>query len=223
MPTRRHFDQELDQLRTRVLDMGELVKTELQEALQALDALDTKLANKVVASDQVVNDLRFTIEDDCFKLIATQQPAARDLRTIVAVMNIIVDLEQIGDKAKEIAAAIPQVKRHQKAEQPSELKAMSDLVVSMLEQCLQAYAEGNTEFAKQVASRETDVDQMFETVVNNVIERMAKAKKEKKVTASIGILGAAQQLERIGDLITNIVERVIYISTGSVEELNVES
>ncbi|MBN1564334.1 MAG: phosphate signaling complex protein PhoU [Anaerolineae bacterium] len=222
MPTRRYFDQELDQLRARVLELGQLVKTELHEALRALEELDKELAKEVIASDQAVNELRFTIEDDCFKLIATQQPAASDLRTIIAVINIIVDLEQIGDKAKDIAEAISQVKRYQKVEQPSALKAMGELVASMLDQCLQAYAEGDIELAKQAASREAEVDQMLETVVSNVIEHMAKAKKEKKVTASMGILGVAQQLERIGDLVTNVVERVIYIATGSVEELNVE-
>ena len=222
MPPRRYFDQELDQLRSRVLELGQLVETEVQQALQALETLDKEFAQQIIASDQAVNDLRFTIEDDCFKLIATQQPAASDLRTIVAVMNIIVDLEQIGDKAKDIAETISQVKRYEKAGQPSELKAMGDLVLSMLKQSLQAYADGDIELAKQIASREVEVDQMMELVVNEVIERMAKAKKEKKVTASVGILGAAQQLERIGDLITNVVERVIYIATGSVEELNVD-
>ncbi len=223
MPTRRYFDRELDRLRHQVIEMGQLVDTELHQALLALDTLDKALAKAVIESDHAVNQLRFTIEDDCFTLIATQQPAASDLRTIVAVMNIIVDLEQIGDKAKDIAETIPQVKRYEKAEQPPELKAMGELVSTMLKQSLQAYAEGDVELAKQVASRELEVDRMLDSVVNEVIERMAKAKKEKKVTASVGILGVAQQLERIGDLITNVIERVIYITTGSIEELNVDN
>ncbi len=222
MPIRRFYEQELARLRQLVLEMGQLVETELQQALQAFDSLDKELAQTVIDSDQVVNDTRFSIEDECFKLIATQQPAARDLRTIIAVMNIIVDLEQIGDKAKDIAETIPQVKRFQKAGQPAELKEMGDLVSTMLHESLLAYAEGNLELAKEVASRETEVNQMLERVVNEVIERMAKATKEKKVTASVGILGAAQQLERIGDLITNIIERVIYIATGNVEELKTD-
>ncbi len=220
MPTKRYFDQELDRLRNHVLQMGQLVETELHGALQALETLDKDLAKQVIESDQLVNDTRFEIEDDCFKLIATQLPAASDLRMIVAVMNIIVDLEQIGDKAKDICETLLQVKRFQKMEKPSELKVMGDLVSSMLHLSLQAYADGDIALAKQVASREVEVDQMLETVVNEVIERMAKEKKEKKVTASVGILGVAQHLERVGDLITNIVERVIYITTGSVEEFD---
>jgi phosphate transport system protein len=220
MTTRRYFDQELDHLRHQVIAMGELIDTELHQALQVLNTLDQELARTVIASDQAVNDLRFSIEDECFKLIATQQPAASDLRTIVAVMNIIIDLEQIGDNAKDIAETITQVKRFQKVEQPSELKAMGELVASMFKQSLKAYAEGDIELAKQVASRESEVDQMLDAVVNEVIERMAKAKKEKKVTASVGILSVAQRLERIGDLVTNVIERVIYISTGIVQELD---
>jgi phosphate transport system protein len=218
MPIRRHFDQELDRLKNEVIEMGRLVEEELQQALQALDALDKKVAKRVIDSDQVVNEVRFRIEDDCFTLIATQQPTASDLRLIVAVMNMIVDLEQIGDKAKDIAETVPLVKRFQKAEQPSEIEAMSELVTSMLRQSLQAYAEGDIELAQQVASREVEVDRLLEAVVTEVIERMAKAKKEKKVSSSVGILGVAQHLERVGDLVTNIVERVIYIATGTLRE-----
>ncbi len=220
MPARRYFDEELDRLRNHVLDMGKLVETQLRQALEALDTLDQDLARRVVEGDQVINQTRFTIEDDCFRLIATQQPAASDLRKIVAVMNIIVDLEQIGDKAKDIAEAIAQVKRFQKSERPAELRAMGDLVLVLLQQSLQAYADGDIELGKQVASREAEVDQMLESVMNEVIERMAKAKKEKKVSSSVGILGVAQQLKRVGDLITNIVERVIYIATGNVQEFD---
>ncbi len=161
MPTKRYFDQELDRLRNHVLQMGQLVETELHGALQALETLDKDLAKQVIESDQLVNDTRFEIEDDCFKLIATQQPAASDLRMIVAVMNIIVDLEQIGDKAKDICETLLQVKRFQKMEKPSELKVMGDLVSSMLHLSLQAYAEGDIALAKQVASREVEVDQML--------------------------------------------------------------
>jgi len=220
MTTQRYFDQELERLRNDVLKMGEMVETELREALEALAKLDNDLAKRVIASDQMVNDTRFRIEDECFKLIATQQPAASDLRMIVAVMNIIVDLEQIGDKAKDICETLLQVKRFQKTEKPSELKIMGDLVQSMLHLSLQAYAKGDIALAKQVASREVEVDQMLETVMNEVVERMAKEKKEKKVTVSVGILGVGQHLERVGDLITNVVERVIYITTGSVEEFD---
>jgi len=220
MSTRRFLDEELDRLRNHVLDMGQLVEAGVKNALQALETLDQGLARQIIEADQLINSTRYTIEDDCFRLIATQQPAASDLRKIVAVMNIIVDLEQIGDKAKDIAEAIFQVKRFEKSAQPAQLRAMGDLVVLMLRQSLQAYAEGNIELGRHVASRDVDVNHMFDAVVNEVIERMAKAKKEKKVTSSIGLLDAAQHLKRMGDLITNIVERVIYISTGSVQEFD---
>jgi len=223
MSLREEFDRQLTELRDNVLAMGRLVDDELKLALQALETLDADLAKQVFAADLDVNAARFAIEEVCFKLIVTQQPAARDLRTIVAAMNIIVDLERAGDKAKDIAESIPHLLKSPNRPRPPELKQMGDLVGTMLRQCMQAYADRDVELAKFIASQDREIDLLLAGIFNQTIEHMAKVKKEKKVEATFEIMQAAQHLARVGDLATNVAERVIYMATGTVHELNVDS
>ena len=124
MSIRRYFDQQLSDLRDRILLMGSRVQDELHLAMSALNSLDMTKADAVFAADRVVNETRFEIEELCFTLIVTQQPAARDLRTIIAAMNVIVDLERMGDQAKGIAKVVPHVIKNPTQERPPELRQM---------------------------------------------------------------------------------------------------
>ena len=223
MSPREQFERDLKNLRTSVGQMGLIVEDQLKLSLQAFEALDTKLARQVIAIDQDVNARRFSIEETCFRLIVTQQPAARDLRAIIAALNIIVDLERIGDKAKDIANTIAHILEKPNRSRPAELSRMGSLVRLMLHHCLEAYAENSTELAKQVAEQAKELDTLFAAVANQTIEEFAKAKKEKKVTAAFGVLRAAQHLDRVGDLATNVAERIIYIETGNVQEMKIHS
>ena len=222
MPIRRRFEQKLDELRDEILRMGGLVDEELKLALSALARLDTDLANKVFAADKEVNAARFAIEEKCFALIVTQQPAARDLRAIVAVMNMIVDLERMGDQAKGIAKVIPRLIKSPDQTRLPELKQMGDMVGLMLRQGMQAYADGNVELAKVVAGQDDEVDRLYANVFTQIMERMSEEKMQQKIEAAYEILRAARELERFGDLATNIAERVIYIGTGHLYEINVD-
>ena len=222
MPIRRRFEQKLDELRDEILRMGGLVDEELKLALSALARLDTDLANKVFAADKEVNAARFTIEEKCFALIVTQQPAARDLRAIVAVMNMIVDLERMGDQAKGIAKVIPRLIKSPDQTRLPELKQMGDMVGLMLRQGMQAYADGNVELAKVVAGQDDEVDRLYANVFTQIMERMSEEKIQQKIEAAYEVLRAARELERFGDLATNIAERVIYIGTGHLYEINVD-
>jgi phosphate transport system protein len=219
MSPREQFDRELKGLRANVINMGTLVDNQLELALRALETLDTDLARQVIEIDQRVNAARFAIEDDCFKLIVTQQPAARDLRLIFAAINIIVDLERAGDKAKDIADTIPHIMKSPNRPRPPELMRMANLVKSMLEQCMLAYADDDIGLARQVASQDKELVSLFAEILDRTIEDFAKAKKEKKVTAAFGVLRAAQHLERIGDLAINVTERIIYVATGNLQEI----
>jgi phosphate transport system protein len=219
MAPREQFDRELKELRANVINLGTLVDNQLELALRALETLDTDLAKQVIEIDQRVNAARFAIESDCFKLIVTQQPAARDLRLIFAAINIIVDLERVGDKAKDIADTIPHIMRSPNRPRPPELMRMANLVKSMLEQCMLAFADDDIGLARQVASRDKELVALFAEILNRTIEDFAKAKKEKKVTAAFGVLRAAQHLERIGDLAINVTERIIYVATGNLKEM----
>jgi phosphate transport system protein len=219
---RRQFEIQLNELRDEILQMGRMVEEELKLALQALATLDKKLARTVVDFDASVNAQRFATEEKCVQLIATQQPAARDLRAIVAVMNMIVDLERMGDQAKGIAKVIPRISEFPKDTLPPELKQMGDMVGTMLSQCMTAYAENDVRLAEQTARQDDEVDRLYARFFSRIIEMMAETKKQKVVQASYEILRVGQELERFGDLATNIAERVIYIATGRLSEVNVE-
>lgn len=218
---RRQFEIRLGELRDDILKMGRMVDEELKLALKALDTLDAALAHQVMEADAAVNAERFSIEGKCFELIATQQPTARDLRAIVAVINMIVDLERMGDQAKGIAKLVPRLAEHPKQPQPPEMKQMRDLVSAMLTQSMAAYAQNSVDLAALVANQEDEVDSLYRSVFAQTMEGMAKTRKQKKVEAYYQVLRVAQELERFGDLATNIAERVIYIVTGKLHEVNV--
>jgi phosphate transport system protein len=219
---RREYEIKLLQLREEILQMGKMVEEELQLALKALKHLDKKLARKVVEFDSSVNAQRFAIEEKCVQLIATQQPAARDLRSIVAVMNMIVDLERMGDQAKGIGKVIPRIPEYPKGVQPPELVQMGEMVGAMLTQCMTAYAQDNVHLAELTAQQDNEVDRLYSRFFQRIIELMAETKKPEVVEAAYEILRAGQELERFGDLATNIAERVIYIATGRISETNPE-
>ncbi len=220
---RKQFETKLNELRDEILKMGQMVGEELNLALRALDKVDREMARQVIEADAAVNAQRFLIEEKCVELIATQQPAARDLRAIVAVMNMIVDLERMGDQAKGIAKVIPHLTEFPKGVDASELKQMGSLVGAMLRQGLEAYADNNISLAELTAKQDDEVDKLFSRFFARIIENMADTKKQKVVQASYEVLRAAQELERFGDLATNIAERVVYIGTGKLHEVNVET
>ena len=223
MTLRERFDRDLKDVRQSVIDMAQLVYDQLVLALQGMETLDTEIPERVFAFDEKVNETRFEIEAKCFRLIATQQPTAGDLRFVIAAMNIIIDLERMGDKAKDIAETLSQLQRSPKTVRSAELERMSKLVKLMLQTCIQAYANDDIALAKQVAERDAEVDALFEELLNSMTEFAAESKKQKKITASFGVIRAAQDLERVGDLATNVAERIIYTVTGTIEEMNIHT
>jgi phosphate transport system protein len=215
---RERFERKLTELRDDILKMGSMVEEELQLTLRALDTLDDRLAHQVFEADEAVNEERFSIEEKCFELLVTQQPAARDLRAIVAVMNMIVDLERMGDQTKGIAKVIPHLVANPPKSQPPELMQMGHMVGTMLNQTMTAYARNNIELAKLVTEQDDEVDALYARVFKHVINKMAETEQPKKIEIAYEILRAARELERFGDLATNVAERVIYIVTGEMHE-----
>lgn len=222
MTTRAYFDRQLSELRDSILIMGSRVQEELRLALDALSTLNTEKAKEVYAADRLVNKARFDIEEKCFSLIVTQQPAARDLRTIMTAMNAIVDLERMGDQTKGIAKIIPHLLKDPTLERPAELKQMGEVVGRMLNQVMLAYAHDNVDLARVIARQDDEVDVLYAQVFGKIMGQMAQAGSPEKVESAYELLRAARELERFGDLATNIAERVIYLVTGTFEEINVD-
>lgn len=219
---RGRFEQQLSELHQDILRMGKMVEDQLLLALQALETLDLKLAQQVHTVDDAVNKFRFETEEKCFTVIVTQQPAARDLRTIVSVMNIIVDLERMGDQAKGIAKVIPHLHQQQNLIPLPEIKQMGDLVLTMLRQGMQAYASDSVTLARIVASQDDDVDKLYAQIYTKLVNQMAADDQAEAIETSYERLRVARELERFGDLVTNIAERVIYRVTGQLKELNTD-
>lgn len=222
MGIRQRFEQQLEELRTDVLKMGSMVEHELQVAMDALERLDTARAREVFALDNEVNMTRFEIEEKCFGLIVTQQPAARDLRSIVTVMNMIIDLERMGDQAKGIAKVVPHMVQSPDIPRPVELRQMGSKVGRMLNQTMTAYAHDNIDLASEVAKQDDEVDALYARVFGQIMAHMADAKTADKIEATYEALRAARELERFGDLATNLAERVIYMVTGRFQEMNID-
>ncbi len=222
MGIRQRFEHQLEELRTDVLRMGSMAEHELQVAMEALETLNTALAREVFALDNEVNLTRFEIEEKCFGLIVTQQPAARDLRSIVTVMNMIIDLERMGDQAKGIAKVVPHMVQSPDIPRPAELSEMGLKVGRMLNQTMTAYAHDNTDLAREVAKQDDEVDALYARVFGQIMAHMADARTPDKIEATYEALRAARELERFGDLATNLAERVIYMVTGRFQEMNID-
>lgn len=219
---RERFESQLNKLRDDILTMGSMVEEELHLAIKAAETLDYALAHKVHTTDKAVNEKRFTIEEKCTTIISTQQPAARDLRAIIAVMNMIVDLERMGDQAKGIAKAVLRIENNPTQTQPSELRDMSIIVTSMLRQTMTAYANGDIALASQVSERDDEVDELYAQLFTRIMVRMARSESPNKCEINYEFLRMARELERFGDLATNVAERVIYITTGLIQEVNTD-
>jgi phosphate transport system protein len=219
---RDRFNRKLKELRDDILKMGSMVEDELALAMKSLESLNIEMAQEVIAADIEVNDMRFAIEEKCFELIVTQQPAASDLRAIVAVMNMIVDLERMGDKAKGIAKTIDRLAEYSTRPKRPELAEMGRIVGEMLHHSMTAYATNDMNLAELVANRDGEVDGLYANIFTKTIEKMTDTKKQKKVESTYEMLSCARELERFGDLATNIAERVIYIITGKLNEFNTD-
>ena len=222
MSIRHYFDQQLDDLRDQILVMGSRVRAELDLALDALATLNPEKAQAVFVADQVVNEMRFKVEEQCFTLIVTQQPAAGDMRTIVAAMSVIVDLERMGDQAKGIAKVVPHLLKNPGQERPHELKKMGEVVGRMLDDAMLAYARADVALAREVAGRDDEVDALYSQVFNKALQQMAVSGTAERAESAYEILRVARELERFGDLATNVAERIIYLVTGARVEINVD-
>ena len=223
MSIRHYFDQQLDDLRDQILVMGSRVRAELDLALDALATLSTEKAQAVFVADQVVNEMRFKVEEQCFTLIVTQQPATGDMRSIVAAMSVIVDLERMGDQAKGIAKAIPRLVATPNQAHPPELQQMGELVGKMLNQVMIAFAHNNTDLARIIVRQDDEVDVLYVSAFNHVMGQMAQAGSPEKAEAAYELLRVARELERFGDFVINVGERIIYLETGTLEEINVDT
>jgi phosphate transport system protein len=221
MTTRVAFVNALQELRDDVLRMGSMVNTAIDDAVRALKESNLALAGQIIAEDEKINELRFDIEEHCVKLIARQQPMAGDLRTILTAMNIALELERMGDHAKGIAVIVQRMGGEAPVKPLIDIPRMANISCDMLRQSLDAFLSGDIEQAQAVAKRDDEVDQLYTEIFQELIEIIAAD--TTLITRAMFLLFAAHNLERIADRVTNICERVIFLSTGRLSEFHSEN
>lgn len=213
------YDREFAQMRDNLLKLGSMVDEAIRESLKSLQERDRVLAQQIIENDQAINDLRFQIEEAALALIATQQPAARDLRAVVAAMNIVVDLERMGDHAAGIAKTVIRMGDEPLLKPLIDIPRMANLAREMLRDSLKAFVDRDADRARAVAPRDDEMDRLYRAIFDELVEIMAH--KPDSVERATYLLWCAHNLERIGDRVTNIAERVIFMTTGDMQELNI--
>lgn len=209
----KQYDHELLAIRNRVLTLGGLVEAQVESAVKAFLEGDTDLAERVISDDYKVNSLEVAIDEECTQILALRQPAARDLRLVVAVIKTITDLERIGDEAKRIARiAVDLVDHYPKRNQLTDLQQLAQHSRQMLREALDAFARINVEASLRVVQEDRQVDQEYESIMRQQITYMMED--PRSIPVSLNIMWAARAIERIGDRSCNICEYVIYYAMG---------
>lgn len=215
---REAYHRDLHKLKSDLTGMGSLVSIAIGDAVFSLKNRDIQLAQKVIDMDNEVDASHYKIEDECMRLLMLQQPMARDLRLIIAVLKMNIDLERMGDLALEIAvitritASVPPVKPL------IDIPRMSEICQQMLADTMNAFENKDVELARATAKRDDDVDMLFDQIRRELISYMIED--PKKITGAQHLTFVARYLERIGDHITNLCENVVFMVTGERVELN---
>jgi phosphate transport system protein len=217
MEIRTIFHKKLREIQDEVLVMGSMVEKAIMSSVTALKERELDLARQIVADDRKINRKRFEIEEQCVQLIATQQPMASDLRAIICVLNIITDIERIGDHAEGIAKIVVLIGDEPPLKPLIDIPRMAEKVNDMLHRSLDALINRNAEAARKIAAEDDEVDHLYDQVFRELLTFMAED--PKTITRATRLIWVAHNLERSADRVTNICERVVYMVTGRMEEI----
>jgi phosphate transport system protein len=205
----RHFQEELDQLKTRLLEMGGLAEERLRSTLDGLVRRDVRVLERVLAGDGPINQLHIELDDRCFKLLALHQPMAVDLRAIVATVKINADLERVGDLAVNIAEASLRYLRHPPVKELIDIPRMADIAQGMLREALDAFVHRDVGLARSVLDRDDELDALKSQVFRELLTYMLQD--PSKIAPALDLILISRHLERVGDHATNLAEDVIFM------------
>ena len=209
----RQYDEELDEIRSRVLKMGGLVESQLDKTLDALRESESEHIVDVEKIDRKVNKMEMQIDEECTQILAKRQPAAGDLRLIIATSKSVRDLERIGDEAERVATMVRNAIDNQASKKAFKgLLSLGEQVKDLLHETLNTYARMETRSAVKLIRKDQDVDDEYSRVVMRLIEFMKKD--PENIADALDVMWAARSLERIGDHCINICENVIYLVEG---------
>ena len=217
--TRTAFERQLAEIQEDMLVLADMVESAIRRSIQALKDRNGELAHQVIADDIKVNRKRYDIEERCLELIATQQPLAGDLRTIVAVLHMIVDLERMGDHAEGVAKIAATLADEPPLKPYIDLPRMAEVASEMLRESLEAFKHRDADRARAIIDRDDEVDALYDQVYRELLTYMIAD--PRTIERATHLIWVAHNLERIADRVTNVCERVAYLVTGKMEEMNV--
>lgn len=215
---REHFTERLDKVKQDILKMGTLVEESIRKSMRALVEKDIPLAEQVIQEDEAVNEMELSIQDDCVAIIATEQPVASDLRSIVTDIKVATQLERMGDHARHVARTTLELSDQKYMKKLIDLPRMADIVATMLHDVLTAYIKQDADEASEIAERDDQIDDLHDQVLREVMTYMMQD--PANIAQAISLLFVARFLERLGDHVTNIAEWICYNVEGKHLELN---
>lgn len=214
MEFHRHLDDELNELRDRVLLLGGEAERALERAMNALAERDNSLAREVLDHDDRIDQLEVDVDRQCVDIIALRQPAARDLRFVMSVAKMAPILERVADHACNIARAVIDLNLEPELKPNPELQRMGEHAVSMLHGALDAFTSNDAVAAREVIKQDADINALYNTVFRNLIELMASH--PETATRDARLLFVAKHIERIGDYATDICELTVYMAEAAI-------
>ncbi len=218
METRKTFDRELQLLQDEMLALGSMVESALIEAVEFLKQRDFEGSRRIIAQDRVINRKRFAIEEQVLVLIATRQPMASDLRVLAAILEIVGELERIGDYAKGIGKINLLIGDQPLIKPLIDVPLMAEKARSMLHRALEAFIRRDVDLARAIPQEDDVVDQLYEQVYRELITYILAD--PRTLEQANYLLWAAHNLERAADRVTNLCERVVFTVTGELTELD---
>jgi phosphate transport system protein len=208
----RHYDEELQELRNHLLEMGGLVEKQIADAIRALVERDDEFARLIIERDRTVNRMEVQIDDLCLRLLALHQPAARDLRLITTALKITTDLERAGDMAENICERVLELCREPQLKPLIDVPRMAAIAQDMLRQSLDAFVREDTELALQVCHQDDEVDQLADQLLRELLTFMLED--PHTISRALRLIFISKYLERLADHATNIAEMVIFMVKG---------
>jgi phosphate transport system protein len=214
---REVYQKKLHEIQDDILFMGSMVEKAILRSMESLKNRNLELAQQVIDDDQRINAKRFEIEEKCIELIATQQPMAGDLRIIISVLNVISELERIGDHAEGIAKITLLIGNEPPLKPLVDLPRMAEKTADMLHRSMDAFIHHDAETARKIAMEDDEIDNIYDQVFRELLTFMAED--PHTITRATRLIWVGHNLERSADRVTNICERIVFVVTGKMEEI----
>lgn len=215
---RETLDRAIDELLEQVLIQGSMVENALRDSVDALKNRNIDDAKIIYDGDRQINKIHFDIEEDVITLIATQQPMARDLRLLAVILEITTELERMGDYAKGIARITVRIGRDELLKPISEIPPMAEVCISMLHKALQAFIDRDAKAARSIPKEDDQVDAFYNRIYRELMDQMIS--NPSTIDQANHLLWVAHNLERVADRVTNICERIVFVVTGELLEMD---